>query len=97
MDPLLREKILGLIANEIEKEMVVSKEAFKVVDPVYLYKQFKEKKLFPLIFGLGMFLITSFITVFIYLFGSVGKARETASLIERIKQELFPVNARKRQ
>ena len=65
--------------------------------PVYLYKQFKEKKLFPLVFGLGMFLITSFITVFIYLFGSVGDARETASLIERIKQYLFPAHVRKKQ
>jgi hypothetical protein len=96
MDPLLREKILGLIANEIEKEMVVSKEAFKVVDPVYLVKNSKAKKLYPLIFGLGIFFITSFITFFIHLFASLDKAKETASLIEQIKQELFPAHARKK-
>jgi hypothetical protein len=28
-DPLLREKLQGLIANEMEKEMLVSKEAFR--------------------------------------------------------------------
>jgi hypothetical protein len=28
-------------ANEIEKKMVVSKEAFRVVDPMYLSKTFK--------------------------------------------------------
>jgi LPS O-antigen subunit length determinant protein (WzzB/FepE family) len=54
-DPLLREKIQALIANEIEKQMVVSKEAFKIVDPVFLLKKYKEKKLYPLVFG-GIFL-----------------------------------------
>ena len=88
-DPLLRGKILGLIANELEKEMVVSREAFKIIDPVYLYKRFNEKKTFPLVFGLGMFLITSFITVFIYSFASLGKFKRSAPFIEQIKQELF--------
>jgi len=36
-------KIRGLIADEIEKEMVVSNEAFKTIDPVYIYKKSKEK------------------------------------------------------
>jgi len=48
-DPLLRTKILGLLASEIEKKMVVSREAFKVADPLYLHKNFKEKKLFPIV------------------------------------------------
>lgn len=52
-DPLLREKLQGMIANEMEKAMIVSKEAFKVVDPKYVFKNFKEKTYFPLIFGLG--------------------------------------------
>ena len=35
--------------------MLVSREAFKVMDPVYQYKNFKEKKLFPPISGFGLF------------------------------------------
>ena len=96
VDPLLRGKVLGLIANEIEKEMVVSREAFKVIDPVYLHARFKEILLFPFVFGLGMFLITCFITVFIHSFSSAGKTKEDAFFIEQIKKELFLVNARKK-
>ena len=65
-DPLLREKIQGLIANEIEKEMVVSKEAFRIVDPVYLSKTYKEKKLFPMAFGAGLFFFAVMAVVFLH-------------------------------
>ena len=87
-DPLLREKIQGLIANEIEKEMVVSKEAFRVVDPVYLSKAFKEKKLFPLVFSFGLFFLSCLIIVFIHAFASSDKTEEDRDLIEKIKKEL---------
>jgi hypothetical protein len=60
-DPLLREKILGLIANEIEKQMVVSKAAFRVVDPVYCYAWYKEIILYPAAFGLGIFIVACII------------------------------------
>jgi hypothetical protein len=40
-DPLLRTKILGLLANEIEKKMIVSREAFKVADPKYQHNILK--------------------------------------------------------
>ena len=55
-DPLLRTKILGLLASEIEKQKVVSREAFKAADPLYLHKTFKEKKLFALVFGVRIIL-----------------------------------------
>jgi hypothetical protein len=88
VDPLLREKIQGLIADEIEKEMVVSKEAFKIVDPVYLSKTFKEKKLFPLVFGFGLFFLSSLFVVFIHAFSSSDKTEEDKDLIEKIKKEM---------
>jgi hypothetical protein len=88
VDPLLREKIQGLIADEIEKEMVVSKEAFRIVDPVYLSKTFKEKKLFPLVFGFGLFFLSCLIVVFIHAFASSDKTEEDKDLLEKIKKEL---------
>ena len=88
-DPLLREKIQGLIANEIEKEMVVSKEAFKIVDPVYLSKTFKEKKLYPMVFCFGLFFMACLIVVFIQAFSSSDKTEEDKRLIEKIKKELM--------
>jgi uncharacterized protein involved in exopolysaccharide biosynthesis len=88
-DPLLREKLQSLIANEIEKEMVVSKEAFRVVDPVYLSKTFKQKKLYPLVFGFGLFFLSCLFVVFIHAFSSADKTEEDKRLLEKIKQELF--------
>jgi hypothetical protein len=88
-DPLLREKIQGLIANEIEKEMVVSTEAFKIVDPVYLSKTFKEKKLYPMVFCFGLFFMVCLIVVFIQAFSSADKTEEDKRLIEKIKKELM--------
>jgi hypothetical protein len=88
VDPLLREKIQGLIANEIEKEMVVSKEAFRVVDPVYLSKTFKEKRLFPMAFGVGLFLVAAFATVFLHAISRSEKTEEDNVLIEQIKRSL---------
>lgn len=86
-DPLLRSKIVGLLASEIEKEMVVSREAFKVSDPLYLHKIFKEKKLFPLVFGFGLFFLSCLIVVFIHAFSSSDKTEEDKDLIEKIRRE----------
>jgi hypothetical protein len=87
-DPLLRTKITGLLANEVEKEMVVSREAFKVADPVYLHKVFKEKKLFPLVVGFGMFFISCLAVVFFHALASSEKTDEDRELIEKIKKEI---------
>ncbi len=88
-DPLLRAKIQELIAREVEKMMVVSKEAFKVVDPVLAYKSFKEKKLFPLLFAFGFFFITVLFVVFKHAFFSTGKTDEDRGLIENMRREIF--------
>ena len=88
-DPLLREKIQGLIANEIEKEMVVSKEAFRIADPVYLSKTFKEKKLYPIVFGFGLFFMTCLVFAIFYAFSSSEKTDEDKRIIDKLKRELF--------
>jgi Chain length determinant protein len=88
-DPLLRTKIIGLLASEIEKEMVVSREAFKVADPLYLHKTFKEKKLFPLVFGVGLFFLSCLYLIFIQAVTSSEKTDEDKRLIEKIRQEMF--------
>jgi len=91
VDPLLREKIQGLIANEIEKKMVVSKEAFRVVDPVYLSLTFKEKKLYTIIFGVGLFFIACLTIIFRHAFSSGVKTEEDKTFIKNIKKELFKI------
>ena len=88
-DPLLRTKILGLLASEIEKQMVVSREAFKVADPLYVHKTFKERKLFPFIFGFGLFFLGCLYCVFIQAITSSEKTDEDKRLFENIKQEMF--------
>jgi hypothetical protein len=89
-DPLLREKIQSLIADEIEKTMLVSKEAFKVVDPVFLSCTFKEKRMYPLVFGAGLFILTLIITAFFHAIASAEKTDNDRLLISRIKKELIP-------
>jgi uncharacterized protein involved in exopolysaccharide biosynthesis len=89
-DPLLREKIQSLIADEIEKTMLVSKEAFRVIDPVYLHKQFKEKNLFPMAFGGGLFFITVMLIVILHAFTIAQKSEEDRILIDKICREILP-------
>jgi len=89
VDPLLRTKILSLIADEIEKEMVVSNEAFKTIDPVFIYKKFKEKKLYPLVFAFGLFSLSCLIIVFMQAFASSNKTETDKLLIDSIKREMF--------
>jgi hypothetical protein len=93
-DPLLRGKILGLIANEIEKKMVVSREAFKLVDPVYLYEDFKEMKVFPLASGFGLFFLSCLYFVIMHALASSEKTDEDRDLILKIKKE-FSLPGRK--
>jgi uncharacterized protein involved in exopolysaccharide biosynthesis len=88
-DPLLREKIQGLIANELEKAMLVSKEAFRIIDPPFKYSQFKQKKLFPMVFGAGLFFMTTMLVVFGHAFASGQKTDEDRELIRKIGKNLL--------
>lgn len=89
VDPLLREKLQGLIANEMEKEMLVSKEAFKVVDPMIRLADFSHKKMFPVVLAFGF----SFLTVLLIIIGhalrSARKTQEDKELIHKIKRDIF--------
>ena len=71
--------------------MVVSKEAFQVIDDVFVYKSFKEKKLFPLVFAFGLFFLSVLFVVFRYALFSAEKNEEDKNLIEKIKKEFFRI------
>lgn len=88
-DPLLREKLQSSIADEIEKTMVVSKEAFKIVDPVFLSQHYREIRLYPFLFGFGVFFLTIFVLILVQAFSSVRRTEEDLQLIKKIKKELF--------
>ncbi|MCU0609759.1 MAG: Wzz/FepE/Etk N-terminal domain-containing protein [Chitinispirillaceae bacterium] len=87
-DPLLREKIQTFIANEMEKEMLVSNSAFKIVDPPYSYRRFKEKKLYPLVFGFGIFFSTIIFIIFLQAIASGKRTDEDERILGRITAEL---------
>jgi len=87
-DPLLRGKLQELIASEVERMMVVSKEAFRVVDPKDIGKTFKEKKLFPLIGGMAMFFLVTIAVVFGHALSGAEKLPEDKQYLEGIKREL---------
>jgi|SRR5690554_1439870 len=86
-DPLLREKLQGMIANEMEKTMLVSKEAFKIVDPKLTLKSYKEKKLFPVIFSLGMIVMISLLLIIKHALVNIQKTDDDRKLIADIKKE----------
>ncbi len=65
-DPLLREKLQGMIALEVEKVMLVSKEAFMIIDPQYCSKQHKEKKLYPVVFSFALFFMSATFIIFLH-------------------------------
>lgn len=88
-DPLIRAKIQELIAKEVEKMMVVSKEAFRVIDPVYTTKRFKELKLYPLAGAAGLFFLSTLIIIIVYAFSSASKSSEDSDLIGKIKKEFI--------
>jgi hypothetical protein len=92
IDPLLREKIQGFVASEIEKEMVVSKTAFQVVDPFFMSKKFMEIKLYPTVFGLFLFFLCSIIVLLIHGIKKTPKTEEDQKLIAALKKECLRIS-----
>ncbi len=88
-DPLLREKIQALISSEIEKQMMVSKEAFRIVDPLFLSKVFKEKKIYPPLFGCSLFFLVCIFFIAQQAFTSSEKTQKDTILLNEIKREIF--------
>lgn len=87
-DPLLREKVQSLIASEIEKRMVVSKEAFQVIDPVVVDRNFKHKKLYPVALGFAFFMMTMLWVVFAHAIAGAEKLPEDKQYLAGIREEL---------
>jgi len=91
-DPLLREKLQGMIALEIEKAMIISKEAFKVIDKPLCVKKYKERIIYPAAGALGMFLASSAGVIFIYyIFGGGNSRSESRRWVDLIRKELFKI------
>lgn len=88
-DPLLREKLQGLIANELEKEMLVSKEAFRIVDPALRVCNFNIKKTYPLIFGASLSFFTILIIIVFYALLNLPKSPQDLELLKKIKKKIW--------
>lgn len=89
VDPLLREKIQALIANELEKEMMVSKEAFKVIDPPIRALQFKEKKIFPMMFGVGFVFAVVLLSIILHAIRTIQTSSTDKVYINKIRSHLW--------
>jgi len=88
-DPLLREKLQEKIAAEIEKAMIVSKEAFKVLDRPFCYRIHKEKKLYPIAGAFAMFFVSSALLIFgHYIFGAGNTDSDSRKWVNMIRKEL---------
>jgi len=88
-DPLLREKLQEKIAAEIEKAMIVSKEAFKVLDRPFCTNQHREKKLYPVAGAFAMFFGSSGLFIFLhYIFGAGNTNSESRKWIDKIRREM---------
>jgi len=91
-DPLLREKLQGMIASEIEKAMIVSREAFKVIEKPFCTEGYREKKLYPLAGAFGMFLLVSAAVIFFHqIFGAGNTNPESRRWVDMIKRQLFRI------
>lgn len=87
-DPLLREKLQTMIASELEKSMLVSKEAFRVIDPKFTSKQFSEKLFFPAAFSLGFMIMSILFITFLHVMNKSVKSEHDEILLKQIKKEL---------
>jgi len=87
-DPLLRGKIQELIAAELEHMMVVSKEAFKVIDPELTTKNFREKKLYPTLLAFLSFFSVLLFSFFCHAFSSGNRSAENKMLLNKIRSNI---------
>jgi hypothetical protein len=82
-----------MIATEIEKSMVVSRESFKIVDNPFCRRDSGREKIFyPLAGAAGMFMLLSGIVIFInQIFGSGNTNPESRKWVDMIKKQLFKI------
>ena len=91
-DPLLREKLQGMIALEIEKAMIISKEAFKVVDRPLCVRKYMERIIYPAAGAAGMFLAGAAGIIFLYYIAGGGNVNgDSRRWVGLIKREMFRI------
>jgi hypothetical protein len=92
IDPLLREKLQGIIALEIEKAMLVSREAFKVIDKPFCVKKYRERIFYPAAAALGMFLMSSAAAIILYYMFGVGNTNSASrQWVKMIRKQIFRI------
>lgn len=89
VDPLLREKMQELIAGELEKDMLVSKNSFKIIDPQFSYVQFKQKQLYPMLFAAVGFFTVVFIIIILHVFSNSTFTSQDRELMKKIRKEFL--------
>jgi len=90
-DPLLREKVQSLIAVEVEKMMVVSSSVFEVVDPIFMYVSFRQKKLYPLLLVFGFCCVAAFFILCTHIFRTEKLTEREKKSFEEIKDALLRI------
>lgn len=88
-DPFLREKLQNMIASELEKSMLVSKQAYELIDPPFRYVKFKELKIYPLVFGAGLFSLITIILFVMHALRTAPKTTDDVLLLNKIKTGIF--------
>jgi LPS O-antigen subunit length determinant protein (WzzB/FepE family) len=89
-DPLLREKLQGMIAAEIEKAMLISREAFKVIDKPFIAKRHRERIMYPAAASLGMFMVSAAAVILLYyLAGGGNTSSEGRKWVTLIWRQMF--------
>lgn len=96
-DPLLQTKIQELIAQEVEQMMMVSNEAFDIVDSVFVVKTFREKRVYPFVGAVGLLFLFVVIILLTYIVKKYSKNETDQYYMTKIKQEIlrFPFFKRK--
>jgi hypothetical protein len=93
IDPLLRTKLQEMIASEIEKAMVVSRESFKIIDNPFCRRDGGRERIFYPIAGAAMmFILVSGIAIFFsMIFGSGNTNPESRRWVGMIKKQLLKI------
>lgn len=96
-DPLLQVKLQQLIASEVEKEVMVSEEAFEIIDKVYARRDDANQKILPLL-GAVLFILTGLVLLITrHAMSSMYKNSPDKRVFEELLKQLLarPFTARK--
>jgi hypothetical protein len=83
-NPLLREKIQELIAQEVERKILISNSAYNLIDPPLRGMNFKEKRKYPLLAGAGFFFFSLLFFSIIFTLKYNIKSETNRQLLQKI-------------